>query len=594
MYLLKSSALLAAFFLAYWLLLRRETFFNSNRWFLLAGLFTAVLLPLVSFTKVVWVDAAPRVYQWMPVTPQQAPVEQGFTIDWSLLLTGLYATGIFVFLIRFLFDFASLARTLKGHGGFQQGNFTMVDAPHIHAPFSYFNYIAYNSQLYSNAELENIIAHEKVHCAQKHSLDVLVMQLFCILFWFNPMVWLYRKAMLQNLEFIADREALAQLEDRKSYQFTLLKVTARPQCVAITNSFYQSLIKKRIMMLNQNQSRKVNVWKYTLVLPLLAAFLLCFQVRTVAQERESAGTPPPPPPPIVTNNQDVVINKRTSDAELKTYTQDFAKQGAKLKFSKVKRNASGEITSVKIQYDDNKGQTGSWHVKSDDPIEPLRIGKDVKGNIALGSPKQVRVVSRHVEHDDQDSDSTDVHNYAYTYDYDGENAPEITVNGNRIEMPDMARIMADVRENINVQTHTDKNGRISMTINGEHIDIDPEKILAEIDIEGIKAQARAGADEARRQVEAMRPQMEQARIKRMEARRSADEARRKGDDARREADDARREADEARREMDEARREMDAARADMEKARQEIAKARAQLSADKKALEAKKKSSKNQ
>jgi len=95
-------------------------------------------------------------------------------------------------------------------------------------------------------------------------------------------VWLYKKAMLQNLEFIADSEALKNISDKKSYQITLLKVTTHENCVAITNPFYQSLIKKRIVMLNKNQSKKVNSWKYALIIPILIGFLFYFQVNVVA------------------------------------------------------------------------------------------------------------------------------------------------------------------------------------------------------------------------------------------------------------------------------------------------------------------------
>jgi hypothetical protein len=124
-----------------------------------------------------------------------------------------------------------------------------------------------------------------VHSEQNHTVDVLISRLFCILFWFNPLIWLYKKAILQNLEFIADNEATKKISDKKAYQFTLLKITTHENCVAITNHFYQSLIKKRIVMLNKNQSKKSNSWKYTLVLPALVAFVSLFQIEVIAQEK---------------------------------------------------------------------------------------------------------------------------------------------------------------------------------------------------------------------------------------------------------------------------------------------------------------------
>ena len=92
--------------------------------------------------------------------------------------------------------------------------------------------------------------------------------------------------MIQNLEYIADQKASQLIDDKKVYQKALLKVVTHQNCLSITNHFYQSLIKKRIVMLNKNQSHKRNSWKYALILPALVAFILLFQIKVIAQERE--------------------------------------------------------------------------------------------------------------------------------------------------------------------------------------------------------------------------------------------------------------------------------------------------------------------
>src|SRR5690606_643423 len=108
-------------------------------------------------------------------------------------------------------------------------------------------------------------------------LDILLSELFLIAFWFNPFVWFYKKAILQNLEFIADNQAVKSSKNKVNYQKTLLKVTLNPNELALANSFFQPLIKKRIMMLNKNQSEKSQLWKYLVVFPLLAMFVMQFQ-----------------------------------------------------------------------------------------------------------------------------------------------------------------------------------------------------------------------------------------------------------------------------------------------------------------------------
>ena len=295
-YLIKSSGLIGMFYLAYIILLRKETFFNSNRRFLLAGLISSALLPLVVFTKIVWVDPSPTNFDWskIPMTTATVAFEttttstiqnDTFEINWYLVFAITYSIGIVGFLMKFAFDFYSLSKVLKGKTVQQQADFQFIDVTENVSPFSYFNSIVYNSSLYSDTELENILEHEKVHSAQNHTMDVLITRFFCIVFWFNPLVWLYKKAVVQNLEFIADSEASKNISDKKAYQLTLLKITTQENCVAITNHFYQSLIKKRIVMLNKNQSNKRNSWKYAVVLPLLGAFLFFFQVKVVAQEK---------------------------------------------------------------------------------------------------------------------------------------------------------------------------------------------------------------------------------------------------------------------------------------------------------------------
>ncbi|RTY69577.1 M56 family metallopeptidase [Flavobacterium sp. LB2P53] len=284
-YLIKSSGLIALFYLTYHFMLRKETFFTSNRWFLLLGLFTSILLPLVVFTKTIWVEPTPVNYDWSSL-PISTIIDEDHTQEYIYLaLAVLYCIGTLCLFTKFGFEFYSLQKIVKGKTIKRQANFKFIDLKDNLAPFSYFNTIVYNSSLYSSSELENILEHEKVHSEQNHTVDVLISRLFCIVFWFNPFIWFYKKAIIQNLEFIADSEATKKISDKKAYQLTLLKITTHENCVAITNHFYQSLIKKRIVMLNKNQSKKSNSWKYTLVLPVLVAFVFLFQIDVIAQEK---------------------------------------------------------------------------------------------------------------------------------------------------------------------------------------------------------------------------------------------------------------------------------------------------------------------
>jgi hypothetical protein len=144
LYILKSSGLITVFFIAYQVLLRKETFFKSNRWFLLFGLVTSVVLPLITYKKIVWIEPSQTVNQWenvVQVLPNQA---ETFEINWFWVLSCIYGIGLLVFLFQLVFDFKNLRTLLKGKTIQQHHDLKLIDVNEKVAPFSYFNYIVYN------------------------------------------------------------------------------------------------------------------------------------------------------------------------------------------------------------------------------------------------------------------------------------------------------------------------------------------------------------------------------------------------------------------------------------------------------------------
>ncbi len=474
-YLIKSSALIAVFFTAYYFLLRKETFFQSNRWFLLYGLIASLVLPLITFQKIIWVETQSKLTHWTSI-PSQIPTQSTtFQINWFMVLGCIYSIGILIFLLQFVLEFKNLNSLFKGKTIQQQADFKMIDVNENIAPFSFFNFIVFNSSLYNSKELENILHHEKIHCQQKHTIDVILSRFFCIFFWYNPFIWFTHKAILQNLEFIADSEALKKITDKKGYQFTLLKVTTHDHCVAITNHFYQSLIKKRIVMLNKNQSQQWNSWKYFLIIPVLAAFMFYFQVKVIAQERN------PQSKSVTHNSQEslqVVVDKNTSDEQLQQETKRVKEQhGIKLKFSKIKRNASGEIIAIKAEYKDQDGKTGVTQVKSDEPIQPIVFFKKDNGALGFGNGKDAKNKSFHFSITTDD----EIEDLAALPDLEDIEAPEPP---EAPEAPETLEALHPLKEKrIIIRNQDNKEGKMSITINGETIVIDTDKIIAEVETE---------------------------------------------------------------------------------------------------------------
>jgi hypothetical protein len=371
-YVLKSSAILSAFYLCYHFLVQKETFFNCNRWFLLLGLLTSISLPLFFIKKVVYVETNYEPLKLVPLDNNLVNVNESVqdSFNWFLLFPIIYAfVGLF-FILKLMINLMSLYKLLHKKEVIISKPFALVDVNEKINPFSFFKYIVFNSNLYSKTELESILNHEKVHSQEKHTIDVLIANLICPLFWFNPLVWLYKKAILQNLEYIADQKAIQHIEDKKAYQMTLLKVVTNHNYLPITNSFYQSLIKKRIVMLNKNQSKQYKIWKYAVIVPALIAFVVFFQVNVIAQEKKRKNTIENKVVEIST----VIVCDKSSDEELSADVKRIKKYAdIDLKFSKIKRNKKGEIIAINASFNDNKGSKGQHKINGDEPISRFKF-----------------------------------------------------------------------------------------------------------------------------------------------------------------------------------------------------------------------------
>jgi len=374
LYFIKANGLIILFYLMYVLFLRKETFFVSNRLYLILGLIVSLCLPLITFTKTIWVDPTPvpEFYQetttvnsdYIEVPIQETP------IDWSLILTTAYVVICVLILAKIGIEIASFYNRIRKQNQQKEADFTLIHSNTTENPFSFFHYIVINPHLFSEAELQHILTHESIHVKQKHSIDVLLGKLFCAVFWVNPIIWLYRKAMLQNLEFIADSETFQQIENKYEYQITLLKVVSHQHDLSITNQFYQSLIKKRIVMLHTNQSHKRNAWKYATILPLLVGFMLLFQIETIAQVKENSKVAAYAVEEVTYSS---ILTKNTTDKELRELEKTFSDEKYKLKISKVKRNKEGEITGIKLSFDSGKTYNRILERKSTEPIDDIKI-----------------------------------------------------------------------------------------------------------------------------------------------------------------------------------------------------------------------------
>ena len=278
-YTLKSALILSIFWGVYVLFLKKETFFYVNRWFLVLGILTAVLLPLVQLQRIIHVEVTAP----LPAISQKGSVAgiiPEFTSWWTYLFY-TYLLGCIYCTTQFLIELFSLKRIIQnGKITKQIGGTKFIEVNAKTSPFSFFHTIVYNPGLHQQSELNTILEHERIHVSQKHSIDILLATIIKIVLWFNPISWMYKKELAQNLEYIADFESCSQPQTcEKAYQYLLLNQLSGISN-SIINPFFNSLIKKRILMLQKQRSHRKSSWKYALILPFLACFMLLFSFKT--------------------------------------------------------------------------------------------------------------------------------------------------------------------------------------------------------------------------------------------------------------------------------------------------------------------------
>ena len=292
MYVLQVNVGLLVFYLLYRGLLARDTFLGMRRLYWWAAWVLAFLYPLVELgvwgrtetpLQVVMADYA----EAMTVVVSAVAPEEAATWSWQDGLALLWAAGASALLLRVLVQLAVVCRLARRGKRVEWHGVRVLAVEGDNVPFSFFRWIFVQPGNHSEGELEEILAHEQAHVCQWHSLDVVVSELLCCLSWFNPAVWLAKRCVRQNLEFLADRAVVHSGFDRKNYQYHLLRLSYGVNIGQIVNNFNVSPLKKRIMMMNKKKSRHAGALKYALLLPMAGLLVLSANAEAVAETAEN-------------------------------------------------------------------------------------------------------------------------------------------------------------------------------------------------------------------------------------------------------------------------------------------------------------------
>ena len=274
------------FLLMYELLLKKETFFNINRLYLLVTPLVSLLLPLLkieSLSTLVPADSISEISQVLlpevyiggeQENIRQLPAvnvvqEQGLQINWWLVT---YVAGVILSLILLLKKYQNLNHLFRFRRISEDKELRIIEVPNSKIACTFYKTVFLGDKL-SEAEKQQILSHELVHVKQKHSLDLVFFEALKIIFWFNPLVYIYQSRIATLHEFIADANVV-KTTTRRSYYEQLLNTAFNTQNISFINQFFNhSLIKKRIIMLQKSRSKTIAKFKYLFVLPLLFMML---------------------------------------------------------------------------------------------------------------------------------------------------------------------------------------------------------------------------------------------------------------------------------------------------------------------------------
>ncbi len=274
-YLIKANVVLVVLFGFYQLISVGDTFFKWRRLSLLTIYVLSLLLPTIDLSVLVNETAPlsnilPRMTYNLPEVTVQPTHD---TFDWQQLAVWLYAGVALALLLRVFWQVVVVCRLAQRSERATLHGTAVCLLTGDYSPFSFFRWIFVNPVNKSPSQVKQILTHEQTHVAQWHSADALLSQLFVAAFWFNPVAWLMRLQVRNNLEYLADRSVISGGTDKKAYQYHLLAVAYRTNVATITNNFNVLPLKKRIKMMNKQTSNPLARFKYLLFVPLAIALL---------------------------------------------------------------------------------------------------------------------------------------------------------------------------------------------------------------------------------------------------------------------------------------------------------------------------------
>lgn len=251
------------FLLGYLFLLRKEKYFQLNRFYLLFSLAFSTLLPFARFS-IPEQYIIPNTQVFLTTVPE-TPIAHFGVI--------LYSIGVVFFFFLFLLRLFKVLKQIIGKHYMDMNGLKIIDNPEQKVPFSFFHYVVVDFATFEPDELDMVLRHEVAHAKQWHTLDILFVELVGVVCWFNPFVRAYKSALKSQHEYAADAAVIRSNVPRNDYLDLILKQIRHQSRLTPVHSFSATAVKSRIRMMTATVQGRRSWMRYLSVIPM-SAFLV--------------------------------------------------------------------------------------------------------------------------------------------------------------------------------------------------------------------------------------------------------------------------------------------------------------------------------
>ena len=283
-FLYESGISLSVLYIFYWLLLRKETYFSLNRIILVSTLLLALVIPFIRITITGHAEQGSIVYIFnrfimdpLVVSPETVQADKIQSISLIQIIYFIYFAGVIFFFLKFLVQFFQIFILVKKYGTRKLFGYKIVPIDNDLSPFSFFNFIFIDPGKIEENELKNVLYHEGEHARKFHTVDIILLEIICIIQWFNPFIWFYKLALREIHEYEVDLRVIKNGENKLNYQQLILQQVFGNQFFQVVHHLLtNSLTKKRITMMTKTGSKKRTIIKSLFILPIAAILVMIF------------------------------------------------------------------------------------------------------------------------------------------------------------------------------------------------------------------------------------------------------------------------------------------------------------------------------